>query len=110
MENLHNKTRQRILLLLIRTPSLSAKQIFSRLKIRYKTIYKELQNLVNLQILLKDNHKLYRVNPGYGDKLIDYGLQIKGLKKMPDKVHFLNNFNEIKEKINQMEEYIRRIN
>lgn len=109
MENLNNKTRQQILSLLMRTPSLSAKQIFSKSKLKYKTVYKELQQLVALQVLLKDVNRLYRINPGYGDKLIDYGLQIKGLKKLPDKILFLNNFNEIKQKIYQMEEYLKKI-
>ena len=106
MENLHNGTRRQILLLLISNPLLSAKQIFSRLGIKYKTVYKELQTLVSLGILLKDNHKIYKINPEYGDQLIDYGLKIKGLIKPPDTVVFLNNFNEIREKMNQMESYL----
>ena len=107
MENLHNRTRQQILLLIMSNPSLSAKQIFSRLKLKYKTIYKELQKLASSGVLSKDNNKLYSINPEYGDKLIDYGLKIKGLVKPPKTVIFLNNFNEIKEKINQMEDYLR---
>ena len=87
-------------------PSLDRDLSFPSLKLKYKTIYKELQNLVISQVLLKDSNKLYKINPGYGDKLIDYGLEIKGLKKPPNRVLFLNNFIEIKEKINQMEEYL----
>jgi len=107
MENLHSGTRQRILLLLMRTPYLSARQIFVRLGLKYKTVYKELQRLVSSGILLKDDYKCYRINPEYGDKLIDYGLKIKGLIKPPRSVVFLNNFIEMREKLTQMEEYLR---
>ena len=109
MENLHNRTRQRILLLLMSKPSLSAKQIFARSGLKYKTVYKELQNLVSSGILLKDEFKRYTINPEYGDKLIDYGLKIKGLIKPPDEAVFMNNFIEIREKIDQMEDYLRGI-
>ncbi len=109
MENLQNGTRRRILLLLMNNPSFSAKQIFSRLGIKYKTIYKELQKLVIQGILLKDNKKFYKINPEYGDQLIDYGLKIKGLIKPPKVVLFLNNFIEIRQKISQMEHYLKGI-
>ena len=107
MENLHNGTRQQILLLLMNNPSLFAKQIFSRLGIKYKTLYKQLQTLVSFGILLKDNHKIYTIIPEDGDQLIDYGLKIKGLLKPPNVLLFLNNFIEIRVKISQMESYLR---
>ncbi len=110
MEHLHGGTRQRILLLLMSSPSLSAKQIFAKLGIKYKTVYKELQRLVGSGILFKDDYKRYRINPEYGDKLIDYGLKIKGLIKPPKSVVFLNNFLEIRENLTQMENYLRRKN
>lgn len=107
MENLHSGTRKRILLLLMSMPSLSARQIFARLKLKYKTVYKELQKLVGLEILLKDDYKRYKITTEYGDKLINYGLKIKGLIKPPKVVVFLNNFIEIRQKIVQMESYLR---
>ena len=109
MEHIYSGTRKRILLLLISKPSLSAKQIFARLGLKYKTVYKELQILVNAGILLKDRNKLYKISLKYGDKLIDYGMKIKGLIKPPNVVLFLNNLIEIREKIGQMEGYLRGI-
>jgi hypothetical protein len=88
-------------------PLLIAKQIFLKLGIKYKTVFKELQNMVKSKILIKDEWKRYSINPEYGDQLIEHGLKIKGLMKKPELIIFINNFNEIKEKIRVMEECLR---
>jgi hypothetical protein len=107
MEIFENTNRQRIFLLLMDKPSLSAKKIFLKLGIKYKTVFKELQNMVRFKILVKDDCKRYRINPDYGDELIEYGLKIKGIGKQPDIVVFLKNFNEIMQKMIEIERFLR---
>jgi hypothetical protein len=108
MEIFENTTRQRIFLLLIDNPNQTAKQIYLKLGFKYKTIFKELQNLVRSKILIKDDCKRYWINPEYGDLLIEYGLKIKGLVKKPDIVVFMNEFNGILERMKIMENYLSR--
>jgi hypothetical protein len=110
MELFENATRQRIFLLLLDKPLLTAKQIFVELGIKYKTVFKELQNMVISKMLIKDDCKRYSINMEYGDQLIEYGLKIKGLVRKPDIVVFLDEFNEMKEKMKVMEWCLRNSN
>ena len=102
---IHNITQLKILALLDHEESLSAKKITARLKLKYKRVYKELQHLCESEIILKDQHNLYSLNPDYGEFLIEYGMKIKGMKRVPKAVIFIKKFDELKDII----EYLRQL-
>ena len=104
----HNITQLKIISVLDREEPLSAKEITSKLKLKYKRIYKELQKLVDSGIILKDKHKLYSVNSEYGELLIDYGMKIKGLKIPPNTVIFIKKFDELKETVEYLKKLMKR--
>ena len=54
----HNITQLKIISVLDREEPLSAKEITSKLKLKYKRIYKELQKLVDSGIILKDKPRI----------------------------------------------------
>jgi hypothetical protein len=83
------KNQCRIISALMNNSSMSLKELSVRTGIRSKMLFKELIDLIQCQIINKDVHKLYLINPAYGKYLIDEGLHILGYQSPPEKVRFV---------------------
>jgi len=96
------KNQHRIIITLMSHAPLSLIQLSNKLGIRYRTLQKEIDGLLNCKIILKDEHKLYSINPTYGQFLIDEGIQILGLQTVPDKVRFINLIQRLRITVNEL--------
>ncbi len=96
------KNQHRIISALELKAPQSLTQLSKKLGIRYRTLQKEVEGLLHCQIIIKDEHKLYSINPAYGQFLIDEGILILGLQTAPDKVKFITLLQRLRITVNEL--------
>jgi biotin operon repressor len=103
------KNQHRIIIALMSHAPLSLTQLSNKLGIRYKTLQKEIDGLLHCMIILKDEHKLYSINPTYGQFLIDEGILILGLQTVPDKVRLITLMHKLRTTVNELMICLKRV-
>ena len=74
--------------------SLSVRHISNRTNIKFKTVYKELQRLIDWKFVIKDN-RYYKLNPEYPELMLETAMKLKGINQPPEWIIVIEKIDEV---------------
>jgi hypothetical protein len=99
-------TQQKIMMILSSGEELSAKDISFKTAMKFNTIYKELQRMLELGYIVKID-KRYKMHPDYPEIMLEATMKLLKAEKLPPPIFIIKTSDQVIELMSQLKKMAR---